>query len=174
MCGDQYMASLRPKQLAMVFVTLALSAAPAFAQPPQTARTAAAVITVEHEWLAALSRHDAAALAHILGREFIDSDYLGDAVTRAQYLAYFARPVSRPASGVQQRFEDTMVRFVGAGAVAVVTGVVVTEPAMMSKKPTTARPDAMRRSRFTDVFVWRDGRWQAVSGQETHFTPTKG
>ncbi len=148
----------------MVLVGLALSAEPVFAQPPESARTAAAVMTVEHDWLAALSRHDVKALARILGREFIDSDFQGETITRTQYLAYFARPVSRPARRVEQTFEDAKVRFVAGGEVAIVTGLVVTRPAM----------GAVRHSRFTDVFAWRDGRWQAVTGQETHFTPAKG
>jgi ketosteroid isomerase-like protein len=29
----------------------------------------------------------------------------------------------------------------------------------------------VRRNRFTDVFVWRDGRWQLVSGQSTRIAP---
>lgn len=155
---------MRTKQLTMVSVALALSAAPVFAQPPRTERTAAAVMTVEHAWLAALNRHDVTALAHILGREFIDSDFLGNAIARAQYLTYFARPVASPVPHVEQSFEDTTVRFVAGGEVAIVTGLVVTRPAT----------GAVRHSRFTDVFVWRDGRWQAVTGQETHFTPAKG
>jgi hypothetical protein len=168
--GKEYIASVRTKQLAMVFAALALSAAPVFAQPSQTPQTAAAVMTVEHEWLAALNRRDVTALGRILGREFIDSDYLGDAITRAQYLAYFARPVRHPAPRLEQRFEDTAVRFVAMGQVAIVTGVVVTRPAMAAKGPTSSSADVVRHSRFTDVFVWRDGRWQAVTGQETHFT----
>lgn len=155
---------MRTKQLAMVLVVLALSAAPVFAQPPQSESTAAALMKVEYKWLAALNRHDVTALARILGREFIDSDYQGDAITRAQYLTYFARPVARPAPRVEQSFEDTTVRFVAGGEVAIVTGLVITRPAM----------GAVRHSRFTDVFAWRDGRWQAVTGQETHFTPAKG
>jgi ketosteroid isomerase-like protein len=158
---------VRTKQLTMVSIVLALSAAPVFARPPQTERTAAAVMTVEHEWLAALSRHDVTALARILGREFIDSDFEGNAVRRAQYLAYFASPIPHPAPRIAQSFEDTTVRFVGGGDVAIVTGLVVTRPAMAS-------PHAVRHSRFTDVFVWRGGRWQAVSSQETHFSPAKG
>lgn len=121
------------------------------------------MMTVEHEWLAALNRHDVTALARILGREFIDSDYQGDAITRAQYLTYFARPVTRPAPQVEQSFEATTVRFVAGGEVAIVTGLVVSRPAT----------GAVRHSRFTDVFVWRDGRWQAVTGQETHVNPAK-
>lgn len=148
----------------MVLVALALSAGPVFAQPPQSVRTAAAVMTVEHDWLAALNRHDVKALARILGREFIDSDFQGEAITRTQYLTYFARPVSHRAPRVEQRFEDTTVRFVAGGDVAIVTGLVITRPAM----------GAVRHSRFTDVFAWRDGRWQAVTGQETHFSPAKG
>lgn len=165
---------MRTSQLVMVVVTLALSAAPVFARPPQGERTPAAVMTVEHEWLAALNRHDVTALARILGREFIDSDFQGDVITRAQYLAYFARPVSHRALLVEQGFEDTAVRFVAAGDVAIVTGLVITRPAVASKGGTSSSPDAVQHSRFTDVFVWRDGRWQAVTGQETHFTPVKG
>jgi hypothetical protein len=81
-------------------------------------------------------------------------------------LTFNAERCSHPAPRVARSFEDTAVRFVDGGDVAIVTGLVVTRPAMAS-------PDAVRHSRFTDVFVWRDGRWQAVTGQETHFTPTK-
>lgn len=136
----------------------AFAAVPALAAPPAGERTAAALMSIEQQWLAALNRHDVATLARILGREFIDSDFQGDAITRAQYLAYFARPVAQPASPVLQRFENVKVRFVAGGEVAIVTGVVVTP---------------VRHSRFTDVFVWRDARWQAVTGQETHFTPNQ-
>ena len=145
--------------LAAVFGAIVLSTVPAFARPPGSERTAAAVMAVEHEWLAALNRHDVTTLARILGSEFIDSDFQGDAITRAQYLAYFAHPAPHPAAQIQQSFADTKVRFVAGGDVAIVTGVVIT---------------GVQHSRFTDVFVWRDARWQAVTGQETHFTAATG
>ena len=147
----------------IIYVAAALAAVPALAQTPASERTADAVMRVEHEWQAALNRHDVTTLAHILGREFIDNYFEGNAITRAQYLAYFARPVSQSAPRIQQEFEDTKVRFVAGGNVAIVTGVVVAQSA--------AAPQTVTRSRFTDVFVWRDARWQAVTGQETHFTP---
>lgn len=149
---------------AIVLAVLSLSAAPAFAGPPQSGRTAAAVMKVEHEWLAALQGRDVATLARVLAQEFIDSDFQGEAITRAQFLAYFAGPAPHSAPHIQQSFADTKVRFVADGEVAIVTGVVITHTS----------PAAVRHSRFTDVFVWRDGRWQAVTGQETHFTPAKG
>lgn len=167
---------VKHKSLAAVFAGIALSTVPAFAfaGPPGSERTAAAVMAVEHEWLAALNRHDVTTLARILGREFIDSDFQGDAITRAQYLAYFARPAPHPAAQIRQSFADTQVRFVAGGDVAIVTGVVITRPAAAAKTPTSRSAAAIRHSRFTDVFVWRDTRWQAVTGQETHFTAATG
>jgi ketosteroid isomerase-like protein len=158
----------------MFFAVLALSTVPVFASPLPSERTAAAVMMIEHDWLTALNRRDVTTLARILGREFIDSDFLGDAITRAQYLAYFAHLVSHPALDVEQTFEDTRVRFVASGEVAIVTGLVITRAATADKADESSSPDAVRHSRFTDVFVWRDGRWQAVTGQETHYTPAKG
>lgn len=162
----------RPKSFVMVLAAAAFAATPAFAQPPGSERTAA-VMKVEHEWLAALQRHDVATLGRILGREYIDSDFQGDAITRAQYLGYFAHPVSRSAPRVEQTFADTQVRFVAGGEVAIVTGIVITRPANAPGAAASPGPHA-QRSRFTDVFVWRDARWQAVTGQETHFTPSAG
>ena len=159
---------------AILLAAVALLTAPVFAQIPRSARTAAAVMMVEHEWLSALQRHDVTVLARILGREFLDSDFQGDAITRAQYLAYFAHPVPRPAPRIQQSFQDTSVRFVAGGDVAIVTGVVITRLEVAPHTGTSASSDARRHSRFTDVFVWRDGRWQAVTGQETHFAPATG
>lgn len=151
---------------ALALATLALCTVPASARSSGSERTAAAVMQIEQEWLAALNRHDDSTLAPILGQEFIDSDFQGDVITRAQYLGYFARPVSPREPRVEQSFRDTKVRFVAAGDVAIVTGVVVTRIEAVVKPA--------RYSRFTDVFVWRDGRWQAVTGQETHFTSPAG
>ncbi|HUA78038.1 MAG TPA: nuclear transport factor 2 family protein [Acetobacteraceae bacterium] len=159
------------KARALVLAVLALSTAPVFADPPQSERTAAAVMKVEHEWLGALQHRDVRTLGRILAAEFIDSDFQGDAVTRTQYLAYFARPAPGPAPRVLQSFEDTRVRFVADDDVAIVTGLVISRPEAASKAGASADPAAVRHSRFTDVFVWRDGRWQAVTGQETHFAP---
>lgn len=160
------------KSVAIAFAALVLSSVPAYAQPPAGERTAGAVMAIEHEWLAALNRHDVTTLARILGREFIDSDFQGDAITRAQFLAYFAHPAAPSAPQVRQSFADAKVRFVAGGDVAIVTGVVITRPA--PRTLTSSSAGGIRHSRFTDVFVWRDARWQAVTGQETHFTPAAG
>lgn len=143
-----------------------LAAAPAYARPPASERTRAALMKVEHQWLTALQRHDAPALARILAREFIDSTSRGNAVTRTQYLAYFAHLSAPSAPLVRQDFQDIRVRFFAGGNVSIVTGVVITSPG--APKPGQSRQYAAGpHTRFTDVFVWSRGRWQAVSGQET-------
>lgn len=154
-----------------VLAVIAFSTMPIFAQSPTSQRTTAAVLTVEHEWLTALQRRDVATLARILGAEFIDSDFQGDTITRAQYLAYFTRPIGHPEPRVGQQFSDTKVRFIGGGRVAIVTGIVITRAAATSTAGMSPNPAVARYARFTDVFVWRAARWQAVTGQETHFVP---
>jgi ketosteroid isomerase-like protein len=55
--------------------------------------------------------------------------------------------------------DDAEVRLFGS--TAVVTGRVTTRRKNKEDKA------AVRRSRFTDVFVWRDGRWQLVAGHSS-------
>lgn len=162
------------RAVAIGIAVTALPAVAAWAHSPASERTAAALMAVEHDWLTALDRHDVTTLTRILGQEFIDSDFQGDAITRAQYLAYFARPASAPPRQVEQTFAHTKVRFVAGGEVAIVTGIVIARAANASVTATSSSPEAVSHSRFTDVFVWRDARWQAVTGQETHFTPARG
>lgn len=140
-------------------------------QPLANERTAAALMKVEHEWLDALHRRDVKTLQRILAPEFIDNYYLGQEITRREYLAYFAQPPVHPTPTVPQHFEDTRVRFLANGDVAIVTGVVVTEPAAGSADSSASGTSSVHHSRFTDVFVWRDSCWQAVTAQETHFSP---
>lgn len=137
--------------------------------PPQgspTARSADGVMQVEREWLEALRQHDAATLDRILASEWTDNDWQGRFVTRSDYLAYFARTPA-PSVLAEQHFAETNVRFFANGDVVIVTGMVVTDATNASGAKKS------QRSRFTDVFVWRDARWQAVSAQETHLSEAK-
>jgi hypothetical protein len=120
---------------------------------------------VEHEWLDALRNHDVKTLDRILAAEWTDNDWQGRLVTREQYLDYFSHaPPATPQPA--QRFEETNVRFLENRNVAIATGMIITDTAdSPAGKP--------HRSRFTDVFIWRDDRWQAVSAQETHLPDAK-
>jgi hypothetical protein len=123
-------------------------------------RSEAAIQKIEQEGLEALRRNDTKTLERILGDDWMDNTGWGRIVTRKEF---FSRPVPpAPPAGTEmaQHFEDTKVRFYGD--VAIATGMVVSETTEKSSGKKTTR-----RSLYTDVLVWRDGRWQAVSSQET-------
>ncbi len=106
---------------------------------------------LEHEWLAA---GDSAHLEQILAPDFMHPVSTGDIIDKAEHIAFVVAH-SSPAS-VHKRFERLDVRVYGTTAIA--TGIV------------DAQQDGaqgVRRTVFTDVFVKRAGRWQAVSAQET-------
>lgn len=108
------------------------------------------LVAVEWVWLNA---KDAATLARILAPDYVHVIPGAGFITREQQIAWFkAHPVP---PGVERRFEDLRERIYGE--VGIVNGVVV------RTTPSDAKP---HRTLFTDVFVYQDGRWQAVNSQE--------
>jgi hypothetical protein len=109
------------------------------------------VLETEHRWAEALDKHDSAAIECILAEEFKDSDVDGHLHSREEALAR----VPQPRRGVNQ-LSDLDGHVLGlAGYVRGLNTVMGAD----------GKPVA--QVRFTDVFVHREGRWQAVSGQET-------
>lgn len=109
-----------------------------------------ALVALEQHWLSA--EHDRAALDRILADDFQHPVPTGVVLTKAQHIEWAVAhpgPVDR-----RQRFEQMQVRRYGDAAI--VTGVVLT----------TDGSGQEARSIFTDVFVRRAGRWQAVNAQE--------
>ena len=117
-----------------------------------------ALRAVEDAWVKALAQHDTAALERILAPEFRHTTYTGAVLDRAGSLAAAKDP---RGSGVVNRLEDVDAR-VFEGRFGIVTGV-----------NAATSPAGSARLRFTDVFVYRDGRWQAVSAQETLIVPQR-
>ena len=110
-------------------------------------------VDLEHRWLDALAKHDIAALDALLDDSFVDSTFRGAVRTKHDVLT------GPPAGGAYRsiRLDDLAVRRYGSDT-AIVTGVNVLQG---------TAPDDIVRVRFTDVFVRKDGRWRAVSAQET-------
>jgi len=135
-------------------------APPSQARTPPAASTGAAqqttdkaaVIRLEHRWVAALAPGgDRSALGDILADDYIDIDWRG----RIRHKADLIRATGSP-KGAVQHVTALRVRVWGDSAVA--TGVnTVHSPA---QGWTIEVP-------FTDVFERADGRWRAVSSQET-------
>ena len=124
---------------------------PLQAQSRTPERDRAALIALENEWLA--NEHNPAALERILASDFVHPVPTGGFVTKAQHIAFSsAHP---PPANLKQHFDQMRVRVYGD--VGIVNGVVVT---------TDEKDHEVDRTVFTDVFLWRDGRWQAVNAQE--------
>ena len=107
------------------------------------------LLDLENHWLQVES--DANALESILAPDFLHVVPAG-IITKDQQLSFMRR---HPAADetTKKHFEDMHVRVYGI--VGIVNGIVVETGAGGS-----------RRTLFTDVFAYRDGKWQAVSAQE--------
>lgn len=110
-----------------------------------------ALLKLEDRWLA--SENDAEALKSILADDFIHALPIGF-ITKAEQIDYVAR--MKNADTGKKHFEDMHVRVYGG--VGIVNGIVVNETGKDVQKTV-----------FTDVFVRRNGEWQAVNAQEVPF-----
>jgi hypothetical protein len=136
--------------LLAILLALALSA-PAAGCPKNQPKTEAALIELEQNWAAALSRKDAGAVACLLADEFEDVDVDGSLHTRSQTLEHIPnrKPGMNHLSELRAHVEGTSGFTRGLATLVDASGKVVA------------------RVRFTDVFTYRDGRWQAIAGQES-------
>lgn len=92
----------------------------------------------------------------IEGEDFIFTDSAGSVSDKKQDMA--GEKDCRKTEGAYD-VDDAEVRIYGQ--TAVVTGRVTTTTKNKAGETVT------RRSRFTDVFVWRDARWQLVAGHSS-------
>jgi ketosteroid isomerase-like protein len=136
--------------IALVVLLLALPA-PAVACPKNQFQTEAALLELEQNWAQALGRHDADTVACMVADEFEDADVDGSLHTRSQMLAHILqrRPGSNHLTEMRAHVEGSFGFVRGLNEVLDPAGKIVA------------------RVRFTDIFAYRDGRWQALAGHET-------
>jgi ketosteroid isomerase-like protein len=113
------------------------------------------LIQMEGEWSQADSQKDAAALDRILAEDWMGIDFEGTLLSKKQAIEGIQSDSGSLTSTV---LADMKVRVYGD--TAIVTGT-DTETGEYHGK------DSSGKYRWTDVFVRRDGRWQAVSSQST-------
>ncbi len=140
------------KALATVLVILLLSLATEAADcPTHQPRTEGGLLELEENWAAALGRHDATTVACMVADEFEEADVDGSLHTRSQMLEHI--PQRRPGSN-----RLTEMRAHGDGNFGYVRGLnEILDP--------TGK--ILARVRFTDVFTYRDRRWQAILAHES-------
>ncbi|HEY1464867.1 MAG TPA: nuclear transport factor 2 family protein [Terriglobales bacterium] len=120
--------------------------------PTGQVKDEAALVQIEHTWIRTVEQHDPAALGCILADEFEEADFDGSLINRSKMLA----SASKPSNG-HDELADLRAHIYGD--VAYVRGsVCIIE---------NGRP--VEKTRFTDMFVYRDGRWQCVAGHDSRF-----
>jgi uncharacterized protein DUF4440 len=135
------------RSLAAVIAALAIGCATS--RHPAADRQA--VIALENDWIA--HEHDRAALERILATDFLHPVFTGDVLTKEQHIAWSTTHV--PPATFASRFERLDVRVFGD--IAIASGIVAA----------TDSGKDIERTLFTDIFRYRDGRWQAIEAQET-------
>jgi ketosteroid isomerase-like protein len=109
-----------------------------------------AIVALEQEWLHA---SDAATLDRILAPDFVHVVPVDHFLTKQEHIDWTVKhpePKSR-----HTRFDKLNVRLYGD--VGIVNGSVIA---------TDGNGKELDRTMFTDVFVYCDGRWHAVNGEE--------
>jgi ketosteroid isomerase-like protein len=119
------------------------------------------VVQTEHRWGDALLKRDIAEFSRCLADEWVLTTKDGTVVTKPVALADLKEGALRIESF---RLGDVSVRLYGD--VAIVFGVI-------TEKSKFRDQDTSGTRRVTDVFVKRDGRWQAVASHESDIITKK-
>src|SRR5262245_20229226 len=109
------------------------------------------LLQLERDWEQANAKNDLAALDRILAQEFVNTDSDGRLATRAEVMARRKSGAVKYAAFTQDDYKVHLF-----GDTAVVAG-------RSTSKGTRDGKDYSAQERFTDVFMRRDGRWQAIS-----------
>ena len=127
--------------------------APQAAPQPDAEQTK--ILALENAWNQAEEHKDIKALDSLLDSSLVYVDYDGSMMDKAQFMASVKAPSLHP----EQIVNESMTAHV-YGDSAVVTGV-YREKGEKNGKP------YLRRGRFTDTWVYRNGSWVCVASQST-------
>jgi ketosteroid isomerase-like protein len=119
----------------------------------------AEILAIEDQWAAGIEHQDGAALERLAAEDFRFLEEDGRMLDRAQYIAAGSHNPENVASAVQDQIE---VRQYGDAAIATGRSII---------HGTRAGAPFIHRFRWTDVYVRRGGRRQAVSAQLTALSP---
>jgi ketosteroid isomerase-like protein len=143
------------KGIQALAVVVALVGGLSMALWAQTGNVEQTLIQMERDWAQALSKNDLAAQERIVAADWMVTSDEGQLMTKAQS---DAATKSGATKYTEFAADDMNVRVFGD--TAVVTG-------RSTMKGLRYGRNISGQERFTDVFVRRGGRWQAVSTQVT-------
>jgi hypothetical protein len=129
-----------------------------FAQTPKAASYTSEtsnLVALERMWNQAQVSRDATAIAGMIGDRFVNTEYDGEVSNRGKFLADFADPKFTPSVMSIQNVEVEMYT-----STAVVTGNYHTK-GLYAGKPYE------HFGRFTDTWVFQDGKWLCVASHSS-------
>ena len=131
--------------LFLLALSIALAAAPKKPARQETSSSVAKLLVqMEQEWSQAGAAKDAKTMDRIIADDWVSVDFQGKTVTKAQAIARLKSAASAPPV----ELGDMKVRVLRS--TAIVTG-----------------KDSTGKYAWMDVFMKRNGRWQAVASQST-------
>jgi ketosteroid isomerase-like protein len=139
--------------LGLLIVVQTATAAGAGASPATGVEQA--LIQMENDWVQAGLKKDAAALERIMADDWVGTDYNGKTDTKAGVIADM-----KSGASVLQSIDLGKMKVRVFGDTAVVTG-------SDTEKSTWKGKDSSGHYVWTDVFVKRNGKWQAVASQSS-------
>ena len=113
-----------------------------------------ALAQIEDDWARALEAHDTAFFSRVLAADFHGTQDSGKTFTRAEVIQNAG---DRTVQVRDLHDENREIRIYGDGNIGVVTGLSIW-------KEQSGGRTSQKSGRYTEVFVKRDGRWQAVAG----------
>jgi hypothetical protein len=134
----------------IIWILLLCPVAVAVTCPMQQAKNEAALVEIEKAWARALGEHDTDTLRCILADEFEDVDVNGKMNDRSTVLAKVGT-----SHAVHHQLSDLHAHI--HGEFAYIRGVADATDSQVK----------VTRVRFTDIYVFREGRWQCVAGHES-------
>jgi ketosteroid isomerase-like protein len=135
-----------------------------FAQTKSNKTAAEILIQMERDWSEADVKKDAVALNRILAEDWIGIDFEGTVLTKAQVMMQIDLHSGATATETTT-LEEMKVRIFGT--TALINGTEIEKSEYKGK-------DSSGKYVWTDVFVLRNGRWQAVSSQSTKLAMADG
>jgi ketosteroid isomerase-like protein len=137
------------------FWLLMMSSLAHAACPSDQAKDGTALVQTEQSWARALDANDVPTLACILAPDFEEADATGNLWDRSHMLERAAKP-----DNAHYELSELHPHVYGDFGYIRGLGVAVKDEGRVTVK-----------TRFTDIFVYRDGRWQCVAGQESAMPP---
>jgi len=125
--------------------------------PARQVKDASELVQIERTWASALEQKNGAALSCILAEEFQDVDPKGNISDRAATLAKAAD--HKPSHNELTEMDPHLY-----GDFGYIRGLATA---------TDAQGKVLARVRFTDIYLYRQGRWQAVAAHESMLPGTE-